>query len=282
MIRSRFKTLPAVCLLVSGVAILLAQDSVRDLLRLAIDQLRGGNAQAAVDTATRILTRPGPPDPTALWVRGNALEQLEDYALAARDFALLAQEETQEPRVFMALGSARFKAADMTASIKAFDAAAALDPSLEPQLWQRGIAHYYAGRIDDCIAQFELHRTVNAHDVENSVWHFLCVAERDGFPAARSKLIPVEGDSRVPMREVLALFAGEATPRDVLLAADAAGGADAGFYAHLYLGLYFEAARDASSSAEHIAKAVATKMPRHYMWQVARVHEQLRKAGAPD
>jgi len=71
-----------------------------------------------------------------------------------------------------------------------------------PQLWQRGIALYYAGRYDDCRKQFEAHRTVNPDVVENAAWHFLCVARADSVAAARAALLPVGPDRRVPMHEV--------------------------------------------------------------------------------
>ena len=51
------------------------------------------------------------------------------------------------------------------------------------------------------------------------------------------------------------------------------------FYAHLYLGLYHEAYGRKKLAAEHIAKAVHDYSANHYMWHVARVHEQIRKGG---
>ena len=61
-------------------------------------------------------------------------------------------------------------------SVTGFDNVAKLAPRSAPQLWQRGIALYYARRYRDCREQFEAHRLVNANDVENAAWHFLCVA----------------------------------------------------------------------------------------------------------
>ena len=51
------------------------------------------------------------------------------------------------------------------------------------------------------------------------------------------------------------------------------------FYAHLYLGLYFEAAGDKAASREHIRKAVDFRNPANYMWQVVRIHRELRERG---
>ncbi len=256
------------------------QDPDSESLRDAAAALRGGDAELADRIATNYLEGQDAPDRNALWIRANAREALADYSAAATDYESLARLDSEEPRVQLALGGALFKAGDMESSIQAFDAAAARDASLGPHLWQRGIAHYYAGRFKDGARQFAIHRTVNPQDVENSVWHFLCVAAEQGFDAARSGLIPIDRDSRVPMMEVFALFGGAASAEDVLEAAGRASASGNGggplFYAHLYIGLYFEAQGDATRSADHISKAVEQRRPANYMWQVARVHQQLR------
>ena len=80
--------------------------------------------------------------------------------------------------------------------------------------------------------------------------------------------------------EVYALFRGTAKPEDVLAAARA-GKLDKAelnvrlFYAHLYLGLYFEAVGDAKLAREHIARAADDYKVNHYMWDVACVHRDL-------
>jgi hypothetical protein len=74
---------------------------------------------------------------------------------------------------------AEFRSGRVAESAAGFDKVAKLAPDYAPQLWQRGIALYYAGRYRDCRAQFESHRTVNPDDVENAAWHFLCVARAE-------------------------------------------------------------------------------------------------------
>ncbi len=169
----------------------------------------------------------------------------------------------------------------MAGSISAFERVAELESDSRARLWQLGISQYYAGDFAGCAALFDIHRTVNHQDVENSVWHFLCVAATRGFKAARAGLIPVDRDSRVPMMEIFALFGGSGSAGDVLdAAADAVrsnGGTAPAFYAQLYLGLYYEASGDAAKSAEHIARAVRLQQISNYMWQVARVHQQIRQ-----
>ena len=116
--------------------------------------------------------------------------------------------------------------------------------------------------------------------MENAVWHYLCAARTSGIEKARESLIPIERDGRVPMMQVHALFAGQLKPDDVLAAAKAGNPAPAEldnhlFYAHLYLGLYHEAAGNTRLAREHIFKAAADFKADHYMGDVARVHAQV-------
>jgi lipoprotein NlpI len=50
------------------------------------------------------------------------------------------------------------------------------------------------------------------------------------------------------------------------------------FYAHLYLGLYSEAADDETQAREHMTKAVHEYAGADYMSDVARVHLILRES----
>jgi lipoprotein NlpI len=137
------------------------------------------------------------------------------------------------------------------------------------------------GGFEEGRKQFELHQTVNPNDVENAVWHFLCVARTNGIEKARVALIPIKGDGRIPMMEVHALFANKLKPEVVLKAASAGHPPPVQlkrqlFYAHLYLGLYFEVLGDDKQAREHITKAARGYQTGDYMGDVARVHLQLR------
>lgn len=182
---------------------------------------------------------------------------------------------------FFREGVRLFFAAQPGASATAFDQVIGLAPSAAPQLWQRGLSLYYAERFADGRAQFELHQTVNGNDVENAAWHFLCVSKIDGLEAARKVFIPIVGDARVPMREIHALFAGTGNAEAVVKAADADGmpteaERDQLCYAHLYLGLYYEAAGDAALARAHMRRAAIDYHMDHYMGRVAQVHVKLR------
>jgi lipoprotein NlpI len=175
-------------------------------------------------------------------------------------------------------GMQKFRDNDIAGSLKDFDRAAQLDPETAPQLWQRGIADYYAGKYGEGQRQFELHQTVNPHDVENAAWHFLCVARADGIAAARKSLLKIDTtrDPRPPMSQIYEFFAGRGSADAVLQAAAQDSTPQATLYANLYLGLYFEAAGENGKARTYIRKAAATAVPRNYMRDVAKVHLQQR------
>src|SRR4029078_11086863 len=102
---------------------------------------------------------------------------------AAVVITISAQRPNDNPRELLDRAIEDFLAGRLAESVTGFDLVVALAPQAAPQLWQRGIALYYAGRYQDCRAQFESHRTVNSDDVENAAWHFLCVARRDSTEA---------------------------------------------------------------------------------------------------
>lgn len=185
------------------------------------------------------------------------------------------------------LGVKEFFDARPKESVAAFDKLIELRPEVKPQLWQRGLALYYTGQFKEGREQFEVHQTVNPNDVENAAWHFICVARIEGVEAARKHLIPIEGDGRVPMKEVHDLFAGKGAVETVLKAAETGEGErlrNHRCYAHLYLGLYFEALGEKDKAKDHLLKAATAYSMDHYMGRCAQVHVKVRgwdkKAGA--
>ena len=194
---------------------------------------------------------------------------LAGLLLAASPAAMQAQGAAE---AIFQRAVADFERGQIDAAADGFDQVAELLPQQAPHLWQRGIALYYAERYADCREQFESHRSVNPNDVENAVWHFLCVARAESPAAAAAALLPVGPDSRVPMREVYQMFGGDLAPAEVMAAAgDSLSGR---FYAHLYLGLYFEALGRADEALEQIEMAADDRFARAggYMHMVAAVH----------
>jgi len=209
---------------------------------------------------------------------GNHKRAIADYTAAME----IVDNEAKLAELRQDRGIERFYQGEMKGAVEDFDAYLEANPQRVPQHWQRGLAHYYAGMFKEGREQFEVHQTYNTNDVENAAWHFLCVARLEGIEKAREKFIPIEGDSRVPMAEVHQLFAGKIKPEAVLKAAEDARGEGVlkrnhMCYAHLYLGLYFEAVGEKEKSLEHIKKSAVDFKMEHYMGKTAQVHWKLRK-----
>src|SRR5262249_17880641 len=111
------------------------------------------------------------------------------------------------------------------------------------------------------------------------VWHYLCNAHVLGSEKARRALLKIGKDRRVPLMAIYDLFAGRARPEEVLAAVREGDPGSTelknrAFYAHLYLGLYYDATGDTRRALEHLDQA-ADQGIGGYMGDVARVHRQL-------
>lgn len=244
-----------------------------DLLRQVEDTMKAGRTNEALMLASQaVATQPN--NAAAWFLRGTLLARVGNHTNAISDFSRAAQLDPK-PLVFQHRGVEHFRVGSFDKSVADFDKFIELVPQQAPQHWQRGISCYYAGKFAEGRKQFESHQTVNPNDVENAVWHFLCVAKISSVERARASLMEIKGDRRVPMKEIHLLFAGEATAEEVLAAAKKAGTEEALFYAHLYLGLYYDALGDKPKTREHIFKAARDFKADHYMGDVARVHARV-------
>jgi len=183
--------------------------------------------------------------------------------------------DPRHPQVYIQRGMTYFKLGHIAEAIIDFDRAEHLNPALTPYLWQRGLAYYYAERFADGARQFAVDLTVNRHDVEETVWHYLCQAQVQDAPAARAGLLPVRHDSRAVMGWIYKLFAGECTVETVFAQYRDATQPEH-FYSHLYIGLYYEAERDAARARQYITQAAAMQVVDDYMGWVALVHQRQR------
>jgi hypothetical protein len=209
------------------------------------------------------------------WTRPAPRRAAASLVALALPCVLLAQTGSSDPGAVMDRAVSDFFAGRITESVAGFDRLAALIPNEAPELWQRGIALYYAGRYRDCRAQFESHRTVNPDDVENAVWHFLCVARAESPASARAALLPVGPDAREPMREIYRMFQGSIAADSVLVAGNVSPRAR--FYAALYVGLYHEAMGEPRAQF-YITQAASDEFTGvgGYMNRVAKVHAMVR------
>jgi lipoprotein NlpI len=225
--------------------------------------------------------------------RGQDVEQLLQQAMQAvergehdRAITKLTDAITASPTTplpWYLRGREHFRAAKIAESVADFDKFVQLQPQAENQQWERGISLYYVGEFQKGAKQFEAYQKFHDQDVENSVWRYLCVARASGVEQARANLLPINNDPRIPMMEIYKLYQGKLKPDDVLAAAskDAPNRELANqrlFYAHLYIGLLYEAAGETEKAKQHILEAEKHKIG-HYMWDVAHVHaDRLRAA----
>jgi lipoprotein NlpI len=260
-----------------------AQSEAESLMNKAQAAHLRGDTPIALELANKAVEA-APANAQCYFVRGRIYVSQAEHVKAIDDFDHAVKLEPRGGELYQLRGCEHFKLGHISESIADFDKFLQFVPKQAPHHWQRGISLYYAGRYDDGRKQFELHQTVNPADVENAVWHFLCVARLDGPEKARASLIPIQGDRRVPMSQIYELFGGKATPEEVFAAAKAAGGSktsDPLFYANLYVGLYYEALGDGKRAAEYINKAAQDFPAEHYMGDVARVHAALLKKKKP-
>ena len=208
----------------------------------------------------------------------TALEMGELAAALARATKAIAMDPKYAD-AYQFRGIVHFKAGKIDASIRDFDNYIKLRPKAKISHWQRGISYYYAKRYDDGRKQFEGYQDYDDSDVENAVWRFMCMAKVDGMEKARKAILKIGDDRRVPMRQVYDLFKGDLKPEDVMKAAKAGNPPEKQlnsqlFYAHLYVGIYYDLAGDRKKALEHLNAAVDHRIG-HYMWDVARVHRDL-------
>jgi lipoprotein NlpI len=207
-----------------------------------------------LSVAIALLLAQGPPRPAL----GDGLQAIFDRAIAD------------------------FMSGRVRASADGFDNLAELLPDSVPQLWQRGIALYYEGRYKECAKQFALHRAVNPTDAENVAWHFVCVARAESAQKARTSVLSIVPDSRIPMPELYDLLRGLTTPERLMDAALSTGKLEAEFDAHLYLGLYFEALGDSERTRIHITAAASDRFNPigGFMHAAAKAHLRQLQVGA--
>ncbi len=283
------RTLPAAVLFVALISAVpstraIADDEAEKLLDDAVAAFKTGQFKVAIELADKAakLDQKGAGGPL---MAGLARLQLRDNEAALKS---LTEAITRDPKLATAYdrrGDAYLKLGKFTDAVADFDKFLELEsnPTAAADHWRRGIALYYAGKFDAGRKQFDLHRTVNPQDVENSAWHYLCNARANSPKKAREDLIPVTKDGRVPMKQVLELFAGKIKPQDVLAAAEKAGLegemlTEARFYANLYVALYYESEGDAKKAREYLTTAVEKYKIGHYMWDVGNAQLTVLKA----
>lgn len=217
-----------------------------------------------------------------LRTKAQDAEKKGEYQQAKNYLDQAIKLEPKRSELYSLRGGIHFKLGGIKESLEDFDRQITLSPREAAAHWRRGLTLYYANQFEEGIAQFITSDKAEPEDVENAVWHLLCDARVKGVVEARKELLKVGQDSRIPMMEVYALFAGKSTVDKVMGIAEAGTVVNEGerrsrrFYAHLYCGLFEEMMGQKDKSLELITKAVKGYPIDHYMMDVARVHVKLR------
>jgi len=209
------------------------------------------------------------------YLRGLANSGLHNYKASLKDYDKALEINPKFNQALDQRGSAHFRLGNMKEAGADFDLFIKQVPDEYPGHWRRGIVLYYLGRFKEGKEQFESYQKVDGNDVENGVWHYLCFARAETPEKARAAMLPIQGDRRIPMMDVYLMFQGKLAPEKILEIAAKTPPEQAKlapFYAHLYLGLYYESIDDKKKALEHMAQAAKIGPIDHYMGDVARVH----------
>ena len=190
----------------------------------------------------------------------------------------------------VSIGEKALLAGSFEKAMWAFDSALYLTPGhSDPQLWQRGLACFYGGRCEDGTKQFEADMTENGSDIEEVIWHFLCRCKTSGFQKSKAEgFLPLctpntdPAPPPAPMPQVLQLYQGTATVKDVFMAARNPNGSpaksyndtNAVAYANFYVGLYYEMQGDLLKAAEYFRAAADLNNP-DYIGKLMATHSKL-------
>ncbi len=222
-------------------------------------------------------------DPYPVAVAEEAYKK-QDYEGASKIVGAWVKINPDSKDGLSLLGAAEFMRGDMKAALEAWDRQVKVHKASFAPHWQRGIALYYAGRYREGREQFEAYQAVDGNDVENSVWKLMCEAREEGRGLAKGRkaMLPIGLDRRVPMMEVLDLFAGKSTIEKVkaqTLKAPQNQGDKPKFYEALYLGLFEDLQGHGEAAMGHFTRAMELEPASVYMREVGRVHRDLAKAG---
>src|SRR5262249_33506972 len=275
-----WRPLMSLLVLLSMLCLTTADDLFQDIA----NALKRGRNEEALALAEKAI-KADPKNPQAYLARGLVHAALQKHTEAVADFDKAIELDPKMAEAYDQRGSERFKQGKIADALADFDRFLELRPKEYSGHWRRGIALYYLGKYEEGRKQFGAYEKVDTNDVENAVWHFLCNARLVGVEKARGEMLKIGNDKRVPLMQGYALFKGEIKPADVLTAANAGKPSAAElkarlFYAHLYLGLYYEALGDGKRALEHMTRAAEDYLLPGYMGDVARVHAELRKKEA--
>ena len=252
-----------------------------EFLKRAQDAILRGETEEALKFASRAVLA----DQTnfvGYKFRGELNAQLRKFDAAVMDFTMAYRHAPHRLELLRLRARTQFKAGRLHDAIADWEMFTKRQPdvSQDPYLFTLGIAYAIAGRDEDARKRFEWYDVVQGNDAEAAAWHFLAVARHSGVAAARERLLEITEDKRIPLMQVYAMLRGELRPGRVLAAARAGEPTPreqerSMFYAHLYLGVFFEATGKPGLARVYLRRAAAGEaigdVTMDYMREVARV-----------
>jgi lipoprotein NlpI len=196
-------------------------------------------------------------------------QQLEQYLATLND--LVGDEPSRihhrRAEVFFRLGRFKEAIADYDKGIE-FGL-----PHDKDSCWERGLAQYYAGDYRGGAEQFFRYHQVGVLDIENGLWRLMCIEKDEGLENARASMLTYSDKKRPPFPALLDLFLDKGDVTSVVQeATEEAKSTDQRttnlFYAHYYIGKYFEMIDDKEKSLQHFQTALTHKVP-HFMYACA-------------
>ncbi len=249
--------------------------------REALDEIKrrltsGLNAEEAIGEMDRAILR-FPGFAPLHEARGRYLDARESRAEALKAFDRALECEAGLPGLRHERASLLFRLEKFPEALRDYaeSIAAGAGPHDADSCWERGLAWYYAGDFEAGQKQFEGYHRADSLDIENGLWRFLCIAEREGVPRAVETVLDYPRKVRPPFPALLALYSGRGSPEAVLEEArrgdpGAAGENERLFYAHYYIAKHFEVRREKAKALEQIEKALEHRIG-HFMYDCARI-----------
>lgn len=235
------------------------------------------------------------PDDRPLYQQQTDKVEKAAAAIIKAQTAAIAASPADE-QAYSRRGDAYFLTGQYDKAVADYEKMLEIDPQFAPKHWRLGLAYYYSGQFEKTAKQLGLYHTSDDKDRENGIWIFLAQARLNGVTKAREKMIRYTKEDRAPLPDVYRMFEGKLTAEELLQQIDAeiqqkklpqADREQRLFYAHLYIGLFAEAEKNAKRARESFLAATEQTWPLKvgsgpaYMWHCARLRlVELDKAAA--
>lgn len=185
-------------------------------------------------------------------------------------------------RLYSRRGDNHLFAGNFKEAVTDYEKMIELDSSQDAPHWRLGIAYYYINDFEKGMKQFAKYHAYDAVDRENGVWKFFCQANFQNIEKAQKEMLPYTRFDRHPFPAIYDLLEGKegTTPESILKDADESNESPQYkvrryFFAHLYIGMWYEIQGNKEAALKHLYKAAANEFGQEtgtYMWQVARIH----------